>query len=302
MGLCARLGFLYYNQAMSSRTNFGNGFSLVGVLVAAGIMGFLALVFSQIITNSQKGQKSVENSIDFDILRSSIQLVLNKPSLCGAAFKNSDATDPIARFHPTSSIPTDKKLHSIFMGSSKIAEVGMKLGGGLEITKLDLEYIPPPAPPAPPPPPNSYEVNLIVEASKASGSYGGSKLSNASNPFRFSIQTNPSDEIVGCNSQSNFSEDCGSAGGGNGLICCQINSVNGVIACRHSNGTTWTSINSPFPNPAPSGKYSLSLIGMGPTPYVVCRGNSITGSVECRISNSVPANPIWSPLASPSFP
>ncbi len=184
---------------MSSQKKHGNGFSLVGVLVAAGIMGFLAVVFSQMISNSQKGQKSVENSIDFDILRSSIQLVLNKPSLCGAAFKNSDTTDPIARFHPTTSIPTDKKLHSIFMGSSKIAEVGMNLGGGLTITKLELEFIPPPLPPAPPPPPNNYEVNLIVEASKASGAYGGYKLSNASNPFRFSIQTSSSDEIVGCN-------------------------------------------------------------------------------------------------------
>lgn len=130
---------------MDSQAKYENGFSLIGVLVAAGIIGFLALSFSDMLLNSKRGQMSVENSIDFDVLRSSIQVVLNNSPLCAIAFKNNDTPQGLVQFMvPTSGIPANKKLHSIFMGSSKIAEVGMILGGGLKIDKLELDYIPPP--------------------------------------------------------------------------------------------------------------------------------------------------------------
>ncbi len=171
-----------------------NGFSIISVLVAAGLLGILALVFSKMIMNSQKGQKNVENSLDFDVLRSSIALVINNPSHCAVAFKNSVSPSPTAAQFPNpSGVDANKKLESIVLGASTIAKVGMNLGGGLKIDKLELQDISPVSTP------NKFEVALIVEATKASESYGAPKLSNASNPFRFSISTNPStSEIIGC--------------------------------------------------------------------------------------------------------
>lgn len=167
-----------------------NGFSLVGVLVASVIVGLLSVFFATMLSNSKKGQTGVQNSIDFDVLRSSIALVLKNPVSCAVAFKDAGTPAGAAHFkNPPSSVSVSKRLNSIVLGTTTIAKVGMNLGGGLKINKLELRYVSGAAP--------NFLVALLVEATKVSGSFGSQVLNNTANPFYLKIKTS-GNAIVGC--------------------------------------------------------------------------------------------------------
>ncbi len=122
------------------------GFSLVQVLVAAGLLGVLALGFSQLLSGAMKGQKHVQNAVDFDILKTALNQVFSTKACNGALYTG--ATNTIFVFppgmapdddlaNPTSfpdGIPVDEVKH----GASRVAKRDDTLSGGLKITSLAL--------------------------------------------------------------------------------------------------------------------------------------------------------------------
>lgn len=122
----------------------GQGFSIVMVLVAAALMGLMAVAFSELISTAMKGQKSVQNDVDFDILKTSINVVLSSKA-CDGAFKNSAGDNVQLSFPATMPIGTNiiaaaspVPVQKIILGNSVIAEKGGNLGGGMKISKLEF--------------------------------------------------------------------------------------------------------------------------------------------------------------------
>ncbi len=173
------------------------GLSLVEVLIASAILGVLAMAVMSMLQSAQKSQKNIQNFVDFDVLKNSIMNVVYRKSVCDSAFYNV-ANSAKAKFNPTGSVLAADALGTLRMGSSIVAQVGQKLGGGLEISKLELEDtgVPPIVDAASGE--KIYDVNLIIEAKKAAGSVGGDTISNKSNPFRVAIITDSSSSIIGC--------------------------------------------------------------------------------------------------------
>ncbi len=163
------------------------GISIIQVLVAAAIMGILAVAFTQFISGSMKAQKNVQNSIDFDILKNSINMVLNSQNCqspiqdtTGKAVKLILAGAPDASGSFLSSpVAVERLTH----GGGNLVTANQDLGGGLKVTKLEVSSAVPDGPnenhmvgtvstPFKP-----YLVNLVLEATKAEGSLGKKVLS-----------------------------------------------------------------------------------------------------------------------------
>ena len=154
------------------------------VLVAAALLGLLALGFSEMIGGAMKGQKNVQNAVDFDILKTSINMVLNTKA-CDGAFKDSAGnnvtmnfgTTPLTLSPPTNLIApgTSVGINEIYQGNSLIAKNGANLGGRMKISKLEFtdaiydgdQILGTPAVTY-----KAFVATLNVEATKASGSYG----------------------------------------------------------------------------------------------------------------------------------
>jgi hypothetical protein len=129
------------------------GFSIVQALVGAVILGFLAVAFSQLISNALKGQKNVQNAVDFDILKSNLNLTLNPRSCVGNFFIGTGST-PITVTLPAGknwgNLPPNTNLFatpqsvvvikqgSSEQGSSEIVKLNQVIGGNLKITKLEF--------------------------------------------------------------------------------------------------------------------------------------------------------------------
>lgn len=120
-----------------------NGFSIVAVLVAATLLSFLAIAFSKYLDNAIKGQKFVQNAVDFDILKTSINMVLNTRA-CESAFQDSAGNSLAVNFDPTVSpgtnvISTPVPIGKLVLGSSPVVSLDSpNLGGGLTLTNLEL--------------------------------------------------------------------------------------------------------------------------------------------------------------------
>jgi len=152
------------------------------------LLAILGAISAKMLSNANKGQAAVQNSVDFDVLITSLTNVVLKTDLCGVALRSNVG---VAKFHPTNTIDSDEQLSSIAIGTTSIATLGQNLGGGLSISDLKLQHISGTGP--------EYFVELIVEVTKNGvANYGGAKLSNQSNPLRFSINTNASSEIISC--------------------------------------------------------------------------------------------------------
>ena len=117
------------------------------VMVGAALLGLLAVLFSEMIGNAFKGQKSVQNAVDFDILKTSINMVLNTKA-CDGAFKDAAGNNVQFSFGSTplslnpvvnviaagTSVPVKK----IMLGNSVVAETGAQLSGGLKVSKIEF--------------------------------------------------------------------------------------------------------------------------------------------------------------------
>lgn len=175
-----------------------HGFSLVSVMVAAVLVGFLSIALMKLLSNSRSGQQTVENSVEFSVLKSSIQHVLTNPDLCATAFVDATST-PLNYFNDTGPYPTTalQVIPKIRVGdtatSPTVAEVGKRLGGGLTITSMGFRQL---ANPRTVGTQFVYEVALEITATKGADAYGGRTLSNANNPFILSIFTNNSTDLI----------------------------------------------------------------------------------------------------------
>ncbi len=171
-----------------------HGFSLVAVLIATALLGFLAIGFSKLIINSQKGQKGVQNSVDFDSLKTSVQQVLLKPDLCSRAFR--DSAGNIASFDSAtgSTLLEEIRIDTGIAGSATVVKKDQLYAGGLTVKKLELRY---PSGITGPIAPDEHFVELIIEAERSTGGLGGSIISNAQSSLKFVINTSAG-IISGC--------------------------------------------------------------------------------------------------------
>ncbi len=131
-----------------SKMSKSRGFSIIEVLVAAAILGVLSFAFIQFLGGAMKGQKNVQNAVDFDILKTSLNLVMNTKA-CDGAFRRAGSlpqiTLPSGQSWSTLALGTNVigptaplSIDQVVQGSSVVAEINKELGGGLKITKMDF--------------------------------------------------------------------------------------------------------------------------------------------------------------------
>ena len=162
-----------------------NGFTIMQVVVAAGLIAIVSVAAMSMMTGLMQSQKGVQNAVDFDTLKMSVQRVLERKALCDIAFYD-QADTAVAAFNPAGAVPSARALGTLRMGTTKIAQVGSDLGGGLRVDAITLRQVPGT--------PTStvagkifVDVELILQLKKTTAKMGGDTLSNAANPFRFGL-------------------------------------------------------------------------------------------------------------------
>ncbi len=116
------------------------GFSLLEILVAMALLSVLAVAFITFLNNASKGQKNVQNAVDFDIIKSGLTLVTSTKA-CDNAFRNADNTKIKFTFTGTPTLGSDiltgpLSVAKIFHGNTTIAELGASVGGGMNLEKM----------------------------------------------------------------------------------------------------------------------------------------------------------------------
>jgi len=171
------------------------GFSIVAVLVASAMLGILAVAFSQFLDSASKGQKNLQNAVDFDLLKTNLNLILNTKA-CDGAFQlpggapvqlalpagqtwSTLTTTPVSNVIVAGS---PLKIAQIRQNNSTIAEINQSLGGGMTLTKLEFveatydgEQSLVVDPTTVPPTKITYKAflaQLHIEVKKQSGSFG----------------------------------------------------------------------------------------------------------------------------------
>lgn len=175
-----------------------NGFGLLEVLIAFGLLGLLAYGLTSYLDIANKAQKRVQGNVEFDVLRTNIKLILDK-KLCGMNFKNSDGTQ-IAKFSSTTPPSPSESVGSIYFGDVLLAKNGFVIGGGTKVSKIEIEdtglmsIVQ-----------GSNTVNfvkMIIEVDRGGGGTNN-KVSNTLNPFIFALTTDSNNRIIGCSSDVN---------------------------------------------------------------------------------------------------
>lgn len=166
------------------------GFSLGGVLVGLTIMG-VVLAGTLKVTNSLfQAQRNIQSAGDLETLVASLRHVVEKKSLCDAAFRNSGGG--VAKYHPTATIPANQKLHEIRMGSSKVVEIGDNLGGSGTVSDVDLTLLS--GPTGVGSGELTYELGLVVEITKPQSK--APPINNRNNPVVFTLVTNEANNTI----------------------------------------------------------------------------------------------------------
>ena len=174
-----------------------SGFGIIEVVIAIALLGLAALGFSQFLMDASKGQKNVQNSVDFDILKTNVNLVLSSRS-CDGAFQTAGGTPVMLTLPagktwatltttPVSNVlsPTAPlKIDQIKQGNTVIAKSGSSLGGmtlsKLEFVEATYEGEQSVTDTSTPPVTTTYKVfsvQLLIEATKQANSYGAPLLS-----------------------------------------------------------------------------------------------------------------------------
>jgi len=130
----------YWRRLSSPR-----GFSLVQVLIATGLLGVLALAFSQLFSGAFKTQQRVQNAVDFDILKTSLNQVFSTKACDGALYTGAALT--IFVFPPgmlpgtnlvTAATPGGITVDEVKHGNSPVVVRNQVLSGSLKITGLAI--------------------------------------------------------------------------------------------------------------------------------------------------------------------
>lgn len=171
------------------------GFSLIEALVAMAIMGIVVMAFMAFLKTAQKGQKNVQQSVDFDMFKTSLNLVFNTKA-CDGSLRDSGGQPMSISWSsaPTSANPTvtlpagGLPIAEVRHGSTTLAKlnevVPFNSTSGLQLTRfhiveaiydgdqtakspitnLDVTY-------------KALSALIEIEAQKPSGSLGAKKLS-----------------------------------------------------------------------------------------------------------------------------
>ena len=86
-----------------------HGFSIMQAMIGMAIMGIAAAGFMTFLNTVQKGQKNVQNAVDFDITMSRLSLLLSSKA-CDGAFQ--DATHNEVQLFSTAPTGTGELLAS----------------------------------------------------------------------------------------------------------------------------------------------------------------------------------------------
>ncbi|MBP7843942.1 MAG: hypothetical protein KA116_03940, partial [Proteobacteria bacterium] len=120
-----------------------HGFTMVEVIMAVGVLTVLIIGVTQLLTSVTKSQKSVQNNVDFDVIKNSLSQIL-KSRACDNSFR--DAAGNKLNFSHTGSLsPGDSVLSTpvniikVMQGNREVIDMSKPLlAGGLELTKLQL--------------------------------------------------------------------------------------------------------------------------------------------------------------------
>lgn len=294
-------------QKMRSKS----GMNLVSVMISGAIGIIILAAITQGTINSSKGQKAVQGNIEFDNLKTAINLVLQNNDTCRQGFKHLPVAGPPAvpaKFGPVAIVNTELFNQLVLSqggASSLVVQQGQDLGGGLRVTTLRLAYQPPFADGVVVGTTKQHYVQLEVEVTKtANTSFGAQRLNNFQNPPRFMIATDNTgtNEIIECGGTDDNSDryvmSCVDSGPVFGLYCCRLERANGNVTCRRSPGGVWFNLPSPY-GPTTLGAYGITLDYYGPpsTALMLCRLNSTTGSGDC-FRNDLSVN-TWLPAGTP---
>lgn len=279
-------------------------------MIGVSILTLLIYAFTQFLTGAMKGQKNVQNAVDFDILKTSINLVLNT-SACDGAFK--DASDQKVALNFSAPLTLGANILAsplpvakIYQGNSAIVDMSSpNLGGGLKLNKLEftnvlydgdqtllgVSY-------------KAFLATLLVDVLKPAGSVG---LKGFSKNFsvRLLVLPNASGGVVEkCATSANekFDTSCNYFMGPSWNIwsCCRINVSDGITDCKHTgDGLTWTAAQPPWAT-ASVGTFRLSCtynsIPGAVNEWTCCRTNVTTGAVDCKGTTD---GATWTTYASP---
>lgn len=242
------------------------GFTIVELVVTAGIIGVLGMMLASMLGNSVKTQKSVGQSFDFQNLASLIKMALVDPNKCKLALLDSAGNivvppTPNATTFDVGNIPISK----IAIGSSVIADTAAT-NQSFTITSMTLVQVVAGNPNTLMP----YTMQLKIVGSKGAAAVGGSSVS-IQIPIAVTITNTPS--------LSTCSTDATAIPAGTGAT------FNAYMSpgCTSATGTT---VSSPTGNPfTQSGGYcSISIL---PTqPFNSCQ-LTMSGGIcgQCNIAN-----------------
>lgn len=276
------------------------GFSIAQALVAAAIIGILAVAGGDLISNLQKGQKAVEISVEFDTLKLSIQHVLNKKALCDIAFYNTDDT-AVASFNPNAAVPANSAFGTLRMGTSKVAQTGASLGSGLRVESLTLQKVSGTTPTTIAGK-TEVEVELLVTVEKVAPGVGPQKKNNSLNPFRFGllVEAAAPHRILGCTVSG------GGVGGGGGTIISGTRGTHTSVVINQATAQSFTTSATAqnFSVPDPEWK-KITINGVStnsgtPTPVSLVVVKS--GSGEITVSGVTESGSMQSITSSASVP
>ncbi len=161
------------NKCMKRVSNHGVG--LLQIIAGLSIITGMIYMVTNLLNTSLKGQRNIQNKVDFDLITGSITQLIMTPSLCQGAFRKSDNTSVV--FDPTVSTTTD--INHIVMGNSTLITLNQVVPGGLTISKLQFESLggTPTSVTISSVNYKEHMLKLNLEAKKQKGSYGGDRLS-----------------------------------------------------------------------------------------------------------------------------
>lgn len=119
-----------------------SGFSIIQAVIAMVIMGVIVYALSDFLISANKSQKSIQNSIDFDLTVARLSLLLNSKA-CNGAFKSNTGlirlftATPPAGFSELLAAPV--AIEKIMQGAGTLLDMtNPALGGGLTLNRLEV--------------------------------------------------------------------------------------------------------------------------------------------------------------------
>lgn len=165
------------------------GFSLISIMVTAGIGAALALQLGSVTAHSYRAQHKVTQRASFSQLARLAQQILSSPERCTGALQPASGKPTY-----TGNAGSSLDLQRVQSGAVIAAEVGASLEAGMQLTALRIV---PTGLAAVPYPGNRvrHSVHLILEAASVGGAYGAPVLTEK---VPFDLITDLSGEIETC--------------------------------------------------------------------------------------------------------